>query len=191
MFSTDNGVTWTNLSNLLSDANANVWYTATPTLQVNTKFKLVYTTDLSDGSIPNTEYVNQVAVTVNPLPVVNPVTYSTNEVCQNSNITFASSTANGVWASDDLNIATVNSTGVISGVVQGSAYISYTVTDATTGCSNTEGALVTVKPTPSIASFNEAICTGINYTRVPGSGNFIPPNTSYSWPLPTANEYDE
>ncbi len=187
MFSTDNGVTWTNLSNLLSDANANVWYTATPTLQVNTKFKLVYTTDLSDGSIPNTEYVNQVAVTVNPLPVVNPVTYSTNEVCQNSNITFASSTANGVWASDDLNIATVNSTGVISGVVQGSAYISYTVTDATTGCSNTEGALVTVKPTPSIASFNEAICTGINYTRVPGSGNFIPPNTSYSWPLPTAS----
>ncbi len=188
MFSIDNGITWTNLSNLLSDANANVWYTATPTLQVNTKFKLVYTTDLSDGSIPNTEYVNQVAVTVNPLPVVNPVTYGTNEVCQNSNITFASSTANGVWASDDLNVATVNSTGVISGVAQGTAYISYTVTDATTGCSNTEGALVTVNPTPSINSFNEAICTGINYTRVPSSsGNFIPANTSYSWPLPTAS----
>lgn len=109
MFSTDNGVTWTNLSNLLSDANANVWYTATPTLQVNTRFKLVYTTDLSDGSVPSTEYGQQVAVTVNPLPVVSPLTYSTDEVCQNSTITYASTTANGVWASDDITVATVNS----------------------------------------------------------------------------------
>lgn len=188
MFSTDNGITWTNLSNLLSDANANVWYTATPTLQVNTKFKLVYTTDLSDGSIPTTEYGNQVSVTVNPLPVVSPLTYSTNEVCQNSTITYASTTPNGVWASDDLTVATVNASGVIAGVAQGSAYISYTVTDINTGCTNAEGALVTVKPTPAIASFTEAVCTGVNYSRVPSSaGNFIPSNTSYTWPLPTAS----
>lgn len=188
MFSTDNGVTWTNLSNLLSDANANVWYTATPTLQVNTRFKLVYTTDLSDGSVPSTEYVQQVSVTVNPLPVVSPLTYSTDEVCQNSTITYASTTANGVWASDDITVATVNSSGVITGVAQGNAYISYTVTDAITGCTNAEGALVNVNPTPAIASFTEAICTGIPYTRVPsGTGNFIPPNTSYTWPVPSAS----
>ncbi len=187
MFSTDNGVTWTNLSNLLSDANANVWYTATPTLQVNTRFKLVYTTDLSDGSVPSTEYGQQVAVAVNPLPVVSPLTYSTDEVCQNSTITYASTTANGVWASDDLTVATVNSSGVITGVAQGNAYISYTVTDAITGCTNAEGALVNVNPTPSIASFTEAVCTGVPYTRVPNSGgNIIPANTSYTWPLPTA-----
>ena len=189
IFSIDNGASWRDLSNLLSDANANTWYYATPTLQVNTIFKLVYTTDLSDGSVPNIIYGNQVSVTVNPLPAVSPLTYSTDVVCQNSDITYVSSTPNGVWASDDVTKATVNASGVVHGVSAGQAYISYTVTDANTGCSNMEGALVTVSPTPMISNIVDAVCSGIPYTKNPSliAGNFVPANTTYDWSLPNTS----
>jgi gliding motility-associated-like protein len=84
-----------------------------------------------------------------------------------------------------LTVATINSsTGVITGTGQGFAIISYTVTDVN-NCSTTKTTDITVNPTPIISSFNDAICSGEPYARIPNGT--IPSGTTYNWGMPTTN----
>ncbi|MBV5347583.1 hypothetical protein JZU46_05135, partial [bacterium] len=80
--------------------------------------------------------------TVNALPTVAAIT-GTTTVCTSFTTTLSCTTASGAWSSNSAN-ATVNSSGVVSGVSAGSATISYTVTNGTTNCSNASTAVVTV-----------------------------------------------
>ena len=103
--------------------------------------------------------LNTWTITVNPLPVVQPITGNLN-VCKNSTTSLADATAGGVWGSLTPAIATVNAAGVVTGVSAGSATINYTFTN-TDGCSNTVNTIVTVNalPTVLLITGNVNVCT--------------------------------
>lgn len=75
----------------------------------------------------------QQTVTVNAMPTV-AITTGPASVFVGDNITLANATPSGVWSSSNPAVATVNSSGVITGVAAGTANIIYTVT-GTGGCS--------------------------------------------------------
>lgn len=85
---------------------------------------------------------------VNALPVVNPIA-GTASVCVSSNTALSNSTSGGVWSSSDPAIATVSTGGSVTGVIEGNATISYTVTNVN-GCVKTVTREVTVNPLPTV-----------------------------------------
>ena len=79
----------------------------------------------------------------------------TTHVCSGSTSTLSSTTTAGTWSSSNTSVASVNSsTGVVTGVGQGIAQISYTKT----GCARV--IFDTVKTTPSSISGASSICSG-------------------------------
>jgi gliding motility-associated-like protein len=180
-----NGTSWQDLSPLYSVTTANVYSYESKTLENPTQFKLFYTTDLSPGSIPNTEHNVIVSVNVDPLPVIDNVNYTTNTICQNSSTIFTNSISGGVWSSDDVNVATVNASGTVTGVAQGNAFINYRTTDPATGCFSDRGELIYVNPTPIISSYSATVCTGAPYSVVPAGS--VPAETTFNWAIPTNN----
>jgi hypothetical protein len=103
---------------------------------------------------------NTVTITVNNLPPVDTITGPTT-VCVGSVITLNSLTPGGVWSSVNNAIATVNSTGDVTGVAAGEVTITYTVTNAN-GCSRTVRQRDTVLALPIVGDImgNLNICTG-------------------------------
>ena len=103
-------------------------------------------------------------VTVHALPAVQPITGNFN-VCTGTYSQLSDVTPGGTWRSSNTGVATVDGTGSVHGISQGTATISYSVTD-TYGCTTTVNANVTVSDFPSVApittnspsSFN--VCTG-------------------------------
>lgn len=97
-----------------------------------------------------------VTVTVNPLPAA--IT-GTLVVCAGSTTTLANATPGGTWSSASPAVATINSSGVVTGVSGGSSVISYTLP---TGCSST--ATVTVNPLPAVITGTTTVCVTMTTT---------------------------
>jgi hypothetical protein len=90
-------------------------------------------------------------ISITALPVLSAISGSTS-VCVGSTITLTNSTAGGVWSSSNTSVATVSSSGVVTGVSAGTATITYSVTGAN-GCSPvTVTSVITVNPIPSLSS---------------------------------------
>ena len=104
------------------------------------------------------------AITVNSLPVVNPIT-GTNNVCVNSTTALANTTAGGVWASSNTAVATVTTTGLVSGIAAGTANITYSITNSN-GCINASSMLVTVNALPIVPAITggPGACLGNSQT---------------------------
>ncbi len=96
------------------------------------------------------------AVTVSPLPAN--IT-GTPTVCQGSTTTLMNTSAGGTWSTTDITIATVSSTGVVTGVTPGLVTISYTMPS---GCAKTMS--FTVNPVPTDISGSLSVCTGLSST---------------------------
>ena len=98
-------------------------------------------------------------VTINPLPNAGTITGIAN-ACAGSITTLVDGTIGGVWSSDATAIATVDATGVVTGVAQGTANISYTVTNSCGVASAT--AVVTIKPLPNAGTITgiASVCAG-------------------------------
>ncbi len=93
-------------------------------------------------------------VTVNPLPDAGPITGSA-EVCAGGAITLLSDVAlGGTWSGGATGIATVGTTGVVTGLSGGTAIITYTTTNSCGDASVTK--VVTVDPLPSVIPINGA-----------------------------------
>jgi len=88
-------------------------------------------------------------VTVNPLPNAGTIT-GTGTFCQGATTNLTDASGGGVWSSNNTGIATVNTTGVVTGVAAGSATISYTVTNPCGTATATFA--VSVNPLPSVAA---------------------------------------
>ena len=103
--------------------------------------------------------LNTITVTVNPLPVVSSIT-GTLSVCVNSTTTLTDATAGGVWSSNNSAIATIDASGLVTGVAAGTVTINYTFTN-TDGCSTTVSATITVNALPTVAPItgNFNVCT--------------------------------
>ncbi len=98
--------------------------------------------------------------------VSNPVsagTLSGNQaICVANTTTFIPTILGGTWSSSSNAIATVNATGVITGVSAGAATITYTVS-GTGGCPNatvTRTVTVSAIPSAGVLSGNQTICIG-------------------------------
>ncbi len=99
--------------------------------------------------------------TVNPLPVIAPVTGTASE-CPGSATTLSDATPGGVWSSSNIAIAAVGtSTGVVTGITSGTVLINYTVTNSF-GCSNTVSITNTVNVAPVVAAITGSanVCVG-------------------------------
>jgi rRNA maturation protein Nop10 len=103
---------------------------------------------LSTGCLRSAE------ATVNPLPV--DITGSL-EVCQGLTTNLINMTPDGTWSSDDLSIAGIDATGMVTGNLAGTANIFYTLT--ATGC--LKSVIVTVNPLPSTIGGSLAVCEGL------------------------------
>ncbi len=99
-------------------------------------------------------------IVVNALPTVSSIT-GIQQVCAGSTSSFTSTTPNGVWKSSNTNIATINSSGLITGVVPGSVTITYTVTNGN-GCITevTRDIIVLATPTVSAITGIQLVCAG-------------------------------
>jgi uncharacterized protein YjdB len=96
-------------------------------------------------------------ITVNSLPAAITGTLS---ACAGVGTTLADATTGGVWSSGNPAVATVaSSTGVVTGVVSGTATITYM---SSTGCYRT--AVVTVNSTPAAITGTPSTCVGATTT---------------------------
>ncbi|WP_408032017.1 Ig-like domain-containing protein, partial [Tenacibaculum xiamenense] len=100
----------------------------------------------SDGSQGQANTVN--VVTANPTPISGVISGGPN-VCTGETILLTSDgDSGGVWTSSDPAIATVDSSGIVTGVSQGSVNITYTVTSVG-GCEYSSSANITISTTPA------------------------------------------
>ncbi len=105
---------------------------------------ITYTYSNSCGSA-NTYQV----VTVNGLPDAGSIS-GASDVCVSSTVTLSASVSGGAWTSSDNSVATVNASGVVTGVSAGAATISYT---STTSCGSAFAThSITVTSVPAVAS---------------------------------------
>ncbi len=102
-------------------------------------------------------------VTVNPLPDAGTLSGALT-VCAGSSTMLSSNISGGAWSSSGTSVATVSTTGNVSGVSAGTATISYTVTNGCGTASSTT--IVTVNPLPDagIISGGSSVCVGNSTT---------------------------
>src|SRR6185436_12116467 len=96
------------------------------------------------------------------------------DVCENSTIPLADATSGGVWSSSDPSVATINSSGVVTGIANGTTIIDYTIT---TSCAQTVSASQSVAvhttPTAVTVSGAGAFCGSTTITASGGTGGTI------------------
>jgi Zn-dependent metalloprotease/uncharacterized protein YjdB len=100
-------------------------------------------------------------MTVNPLPVVAPVTGSLS-VCSGHTSSLADATPSGAWSSSNTSIATISSSGIVSAILLGTTNINYTVTSSS-GCIAAATAVFNVTSPVTItvtAAGPTSFCTG-------------------------------
>lgn len=115
-----------------------------------------------------------VVVTVNSLPAT---ISGSSTTTVGSTTLFSCATTGGAWSTSDASIATVGSTGIVSGLSAGTATISYILTS--TGCANTKTITVNTtssRPITSPEFFEEGVST-IIYPN-PTYGTFYVESTS-------------
>ncbi len=106
----------------------------------------------------------------------------TQAICVGNTTTFSSSVSGGIWTSSDTTIATVNTSGVITGVTAGTATITYTVSGSG-GCADataTRSVTITTAPSAGTLSGTQAICVGntTTYTSSVNGGAWTSSNTA-------------
>ena len=121
------------------------------------------------------------AETVNPLPVVAAITGAINE-CAGISMQLSDVTAAGTWSSSNTGVATVNSTGVVTGVALGSDNISYTLSNIY-GCLNSAVYAITIgNPMPASAVLppdtSITLCHGLPENLVV---NTVGSGLTYQW----------
>ena len=107
-------------------------------------------------------------ILVNPIPL--PITGSTN-LCVTSTTSLSDATPGGIWSSSNAAVASIDATGLVSGLTAGTATITYQ--NPVTSCYITQ--TVNVAPFPSSIGGNTNICLGstnVLTNTVPGGSWF-------------------
>jgi uncharacterized protein YjdB len=144
----------------LSDATIGGSWTSSNIALVTVGLGTGIVTGVASGTVTITYTVSgctaTTPVTVNPNPGA--ITGTTN-VCTGSTVTLSSSSPGGTWASSNIGLATVGTSGVVSGVAAGTLTISYTLP---TGCFATTS--FTVNQTPVAITGVNNVCVGLTTT---------------------------
>ena len=96
----------------------------------------------------STDMNGSVTVSVDSLPAAPAAIAGSSSVCPGYTTPLTDATASGTWSTSASSIATVSSSGVVTGVAGGTATIRYTVTN-NSGCSNSTTTAVTVNTPPA------------------------------------------
>ncbi len=112
-------------------------------------------------TLPSTCYATA-DVTVNSLPIVAAITGVTNE-CVGSSSLLADATTGGIWSSTDTSIATIDASGMVTGMSAGIVTISYTVTDGF-GCVGAATTADTVNTIPVVPAITGEMSVCVNAT---------------------------
>ena len=100
-------------------------------------------------------------LTITNGPVTPPIT-GTNNVCIAKTITLSNTSAGGTWTSSDNTIATINNSGVVTGVAAGNITITYSVTNT---CGVAAQTLPVTVNAPTLSSTPVSICpTALPYS---------------------------
>jgi uncharacterized protein YjdB len=119
---------------------------------------------VSTATITYTLYCNTVVttvVTVYPVPAT--ITGSMT-ACPGTTTTLSDAVSGGTWTSDNTGIATVGSTGIVTGVASGSVVMTYTMPGSCTTTAN-----VTINPLPATISGSLSLCPGVATTLTDAS----------------------
>ncbi len=123
------------------------------------------------------------SVSVNPVPAVTPIVGSITNVCAGLTIPLSDATTGGVWSSSNPLVATVNTSGTVTGVAFGAAVISYTMTN-TSGCSSSALYFVSIgNAMPSSAILPTGSATLCNNNPVLLSVATTGSGLTYQWVL--------
>ncbi|MCF8451142.1 MAG: hypothetical protein K9G49_14810, partial [Taibaiella sp.] len=106
-------------------------------------------------TLPTGCYITKaVTVSANPASITGTAT-----ACVGATATLSSATSGGSWSSSNVGVATVGSTGIVTGVSSATTIISYILP---TGCYTTR--IFTVSPSPSAIAGTASICVGYSST---------------------------
>jgi hypothetical protein len=145
--------------------------TASFTVNSNTQITATLPAGASTGTIavttPSGTVVSASGFTVNPLPVLPAITGNTS-VCIGSTTGLANGVAGGSWSSASPAVATINSSGVVSGIAVGTSLITYTYTNGN-GCVNSVSTTITVNPLP-VVSAPSTVCLANTAQLSPATG---------------------
>jgi uncharacterized protein YjdB len=137
-----------------------VWSSSVPATVAIDAFGNV--TALATGSSTITYTLGTACYITRPItvePTLNAIT-GPSSVCEGANITLSNSFAGGVWSSSTPSIATVGTSGIVTGVVMGTATITYETPLAHCYTVTT----VTVDPLPSAIAGGTDVCVGATVT---------------------------
>ena len=103
-------------------------------------------------------------------------------VCRSASITLTNTTASGIWSSSTTAIATVNASGMVTGVAAGTVTISYAVTNSCGTTTVTKDITVNLPPTVAAITGSNTVCLGLTATlsNATGSGIWSSSNNSVS-----------
>ena len=137
---------------------------------------IFYTVTNACGSV-----IDSATITVDAAPVVGPILASFSSVCIGTTITLSDATPGGVWSSSDTSIATINASGVVTGIANGTVTITYSVTSG--GCSGI--AIYTLNVSTSsmgvaVVPASATLCHGNNVNM---HVTAIIPGMTYQWLL--------
>jgi subtilisin-like proprotein convertase family protein len=150
-YSYQSPVTWAPISGLFTDAAGTIPYTGTVSniVYVNPSTAGVTTYTATATNVTCSSQATAV-VTVNPLPAA--IT-GTPAVCTGQTTTLAETATGGTWSSSASGTASVDASGVVTGMLPGTANITYTLP---TGCIQT--ITVTVNPLPANITGTMTLC---------------------------------
>jgi hypothetical protein len=146
---------------------------------ISATYSVVSTTQIT-ATLPNAASTGTITVTtpsgtgtsltnfiVNPLPIISAIT-GANTVCKYATTTLSNVTAGGNWSSNNNSVATINSSGVVAGVSNGSATITYSYTD-TNSCTNSATFVLNVLAPPTITA-PSVVCNAETVQLLPSTG---------------------
>ena len=129
--------------------------------------------------ISNTCGADTATMNINVITLPDPGTISgTDTVCQNATVALSASVASGTWSSSNTTLASVSSSGIVTGISSGTATISYQVSNA---CgSNTTTYTITILPVTACPDnvTNITRTTALSLYPNPNDGTFT---ISGSW----------
>jgi hypothetical protein len=128
----------------------------------------VYSSSLTVTSACGCVSTSTATVTVNTTPAAPAGITGTPVVCAGATTSLSDATPGGVWSSGATGIATVGTSGTVTGVSAGTALISYGIAN---GCGTTYATqAVTVNPFPAAISGALSVCAGATATLSDASG---------------------
>lgn len=144
--STDYGSTWTTIA---SETNSQI---NPASFTTTTSFKRIASSTLN--SVSCSAESNILTYVVNPVPTVALIIPGgATNVCVGSTLQFSNSTLEGVWGTTTPTLVNISEVGLVTGILEGAAKVTYTVTNEF-GCSTTRNKTVNVLAQPDSPTAN-------------------------------------